>query len=68
MGIPLSNANIQISKCTAIINVVTWNYVRIRMFNVFTESSSLDAIISFCVREHRLALAPITTQRNALCA
>ena len=27
------------------------------MFNVFTGSSCLDAIISFCVREHCLALA-----------
>ena len=27
------------------------------MFNVFTGSSRLDAIISFCVREPRLALA-----------
>ena len=30
------------------------------MFNVFTGSSRLDAIISFGVRKHRLALAPIT--------
>ena len=32
------------------------------MFNVFFGSSPLDAIILFCLRKHRQALAPITTQ------